>query len=179
MKQLLCICFLFLCVSINAHAQDAEPLEFSEVVQATGVSKDELYNRAKNWVVRVYNNPQKVIQLDDRTNGQISVKGLFTYPFRGCKNNINYTLSLYVKEGRYKFEMHDIYFTAFGSAGNQIDFGLLTPNPEVPKMRGYIRGTMQKLWHEAQLKSEQYSTSVLESLKTAMSTETETQSDDW
>ena len=180
MKKLLLICFLSICASINtALCQTEAPLVYTEVVQVEGVSKDELYNRAKNWVVKVYNNPQKVIQLDDKAAGQISVKGLFNYNFRDFRNQVNYTMSIYVKDGRYKYEMSDRYFTTVALNGKKLDFGILTTKEAAPKIPGHIYSAMQKLWTEAQVRAGKYANSTLESLKEAMQAPTEAQSDEW
>lgn len=181
MKQLLCICFLFLCASINAHAQDAEPLEFSEVVQATGVSKDELYNRARNWVVQTYNSANDVIQLADKESGQITVKALILSKFKIFNMKTAYTMSIYIKDGRYKYIFSDFILTATSPQHTKpAEFGLLTTAIDAPKMGPYYwRSHVQKIWDIAKLEVQNLRETQIISLKSAMSTETETQSDDW
>ena len=64
-------------------AQDVAPLTYSEVIQVDGVSKDELYNRAKQWFVATYGDATKVIQNEDKESGIITGKAISGTMFLG------------------------------------------------------------------------------------------------
>ena len=52
-------------------------INYSEVVNVDSVKKEELYNRAKHWLVETFNSAKDVIQIDDKENGEIVGKGYF------------------------------------------------------------------------------------------------------
>src|SRR5688572_11515225 len=77
MKIILIICFtLFLIVSANAQVK---PLTFSMAVKAENVPQKELYKRGKLWFVEKFECSNKMLTLDDATQGVIVAKGTFNY----------------------------------------------------------------------------------------------------
>ena len=57
---------LFLSLSIKAQ----KPVTYENVIVTDStLSKESLYNRGHNWVVSIFKNPQKVIQLNDKNEG--------------------------------------------------------------------------------------------------------------
>lgn len=51
--------------------------EYTGIVQVAGVSKEELYTRARSWFVKTYKDADVVIQMDDKDAGKIIGKGRF------------------------------------------------------------------------------------------------------
>ncbi len=92
-------------VPIDSSTND---VAYSKVILVDGVSKDELYNRAKEWYVMTYNSAKEVLQLDDKNAGKIIGKGTTSGVYRFMMSNtdfyLNYTLSVTVKDGRYRYE---------------------------------------------------------------------------
>lgn len=92
-------------------------ITYSEVVTVdSSNNKQELYSRAREWFAKVYNSAQNVIQMDDKESGKIVGKALMTVYFKwlGASREggyINYTLSVQLKNGRYKYEITDFYHT--------------------------------------------------------------------
>ncbi len=88
-------------------------ITFTEVVKVDSTtSKEQLYSRAREWFAKSYNSSKDVIQMDDKTSGKIVGKAIFkTYlesiigPY--TSGNIGYTISVIVKDGRYKYEITD------------------------------------------------------------------------
>jgi hypothetical protein len=77
-----------------------------------GVSKDELYLRAREWFARTFVSAQALIQMDDKAAGKIIGKGLSEDVRNGfirTAYTIYYTVSITVKEGRYRYEITDFY----------------------------------------------------------------------
>jgi hypothetical protein len=87
--------------------------KYTEVVKLDStLSKNELYNRAKFLITDMYKSAKDVIQLDDKENGIILVKGLFEQYWQSSAlggNNVRvyHKLTLYLKDGRYKYEISD------------------------------------------------------------------------
>jgi len=89
---------------------------YTGIVQVDSISKNTLYLRAKQWFVKTYKSAKDVIQLDDKENGEITGKGNFQISYYTRDSYINHTVSIYVKEGRYKY-----IITQFTYADNQGD----------------------------------------------------------
>lgn len=77
-------------------------LNTSIVYKIDGLSAQEIFTRAKNWVITNYKNPDEVLK------GVIENQFL---KFTGYSSiyEINYSISISVKEGRYKFDVLNIY----------------------------------------------------------------------
>ena len=138
MKKTLLLLLTLGLVAPSLKAQDVTPLTYSEVIQVDGVSKDELFSRAKLFFVNTYNNATKVIQNEDKDAGIIAGKAITSdniiigkFSGSGATDApATYTITLAVKDGRYKYTITDIV---------QEKLGLLTTspdNPDIPVMAG-------------------------------------------
>ncbi|HEY8688444.1 MAG TPA: DUF4468 domain-containing protein [Chitinophagaceae bacterium] len=82
----------------------------------SNLKKDELYVRARAWFVNEYKSAKDVIQMEDKQAGEIIGKGLISAIYtegRGLlaiqwKITIWHTVSVFVKDGKYKYEIKDI-----------------------------------------------------------------------
>jgi hypothetical protein len=108
-------------------------ITYSDVVHVDSFSsKLELFSRAKEWFTKTYKSSTSVIQMEDREDGKIIGKGLlkvYMTTILGSKlesGYINYTISIYTKDGRYKYEITDFYHTGIyinSSTGKAPDGG--------------------------------------------------------
>ncbi|MFZ1806390.1 MAG: DUF4468 domain-containing protein [Cyclobacteriaceae bacterium] len=112
--------FLLLLTTIHSLAQETLgeilPLEggmvtYSDVVSVDQASADELYLRAKKWFVNTYKSANDVIQLDDKESGEIIGKGNFGIVYYSRDPSIKHTVSIAVKEGRYKYNITDLVYS--------------------------------------------------------------------
>lgn len=109
---------LLLFISFNTFAQNSTlPIDgathlitYTEIVKASG-NKDELYSRSKEWFAKTYNSAQRVIQMDDKESGKIVGKAMMQVYDNGDCGYINYTISISVKDGKYKYEINNFYHT--------------------------------------------------------------------
>ena len=137
MKKTLFLLLTLGLVAPSLKAQDVTPLTYSEVIQVDGVPKDELYNRAKQWFTSTYGDATKVVQNEDKDAGIITGKAIsapiflkFFYkkpsglgrkaeePMYG---EAKYTLTIAVKDGRYKYSISDIYHDKWGLLPESFD----------------------------------------------------------
>lgn len=163
------------------------PLIYTEVVNVDNVSKDELFNRAKNWFATAYSSSSDVLQLADSENGQLIGKALFKFsPISlnasdRVKGNIKYTIKVSVKEGRYKYEISDFIHQPNGNSNNgNIDFGLLTTDLECPYViKGQFKKWVNDTWSGMKTQTESNIIPLIANLKEVMLKKTETTKDDW
>ena len=94
-------------------------LNFNEVIQIDNTKKDELYIRSKQFFVDTFKSANDVIQMDDKEAGVVIGKGYndIYIKIMGVNNAVQmwYTIKIQSKEGRYKYEIYDIYFKIYPS----------------------------------------------------------------
>ena len=162
-----------------------EPLTYTEVVQVDSVSQNELYNRAKLWFATAYNSANDVLQIDNKEEGEIIGKAIMKYNpnvFMGMeqtKGSIKYTIKIFVKEGRYKYEITDFIHDPYGNQQGKSSMGLITTDKECPNPKPMAKGWSNKVWDDIKTQIEANVTSLIASLKEEMTKTTESKKDDW
>ncbi|WP_226389838.1 DUF4468 domain-containing protein [Penaeicola halotolerans] len=114
-------------------SKETQLITYTDVVYVDStLSADKLYLKAREWFAKSYNTSTDVIQLDDRENGLIVGKGLIQVYKRGGfgldfpYGFINYTLSIYLRDGRFMYEITNFYHMGLGQFLEEIpvpDFG--------------------------------------------------------
>lgn len=116
---------IFVLISWNVNAQgnsdkmpvnaETKLVSYSKVIPVDSVDKNELYYRALTWASTYYNNPTDVIREKEASVGRIVCKHRFkiTNPpnkdgFEKDAGLVAYTLTIQVKEGRYKYDLTEI-----------------------------------------------------------------------
>lgn len=112
---------LFL-IDYNGFAQVNLPIDektgktvYTEVVQVEGADQVELYGRALNWFKTYFPNPASVIKEQDALSGKIAGQhGMYIFKklddgtdFKA--GQVKYTVEVQVKDGRYKYQVDDIF----------------------------------------------------------------------
>lgn len=151
---------------------------FTEVVEVPNVTKDQLYSRAYEWFAKTFNSAQNVIQMQDKENGKIVGKGIFdemnasgTLGMGGVKGYAKFTISIYLKDGKYKYEVADFVHEGiwigepYGSPSN----GGALENEKPDCGRNVI--SLGK-WEKIKIKVDERTLLLIESLKKAMAVET-------
>jgi len=154
--------------------KDYTPKSYSEVVQVdSNITKNELFSTYMDWIAQNYKSAQNVVQYQDKEAGKIVAKGLFKVmlndPFGApCDGgSVYHTLSIYIKDGRFRYILDDIHydgspkFTASGDLGDT-------------KVTGFL---FKGQWDSVKLQSEKECKKTIQSLKAAASNAKKAQ--DW
>lgn len=183
MKRLIFLS-IFAIASLFSYAQEAKPLEYSEIVPVEGATKDELYNRAKVFFVDAFKDAKEVIQLDDKDGGMIVAKGVMTNKSLWSEDNIvDFRISIALKDGRYKYDINNFTLKIITSRPT-FNFGAIT-DQEVPSIMqpvDYVGfGKKKQIENYVQCKKYVISRcqSLIESLKSTMQTPVGTGDDNW
>jgi hypothetical protein len=129
-----------------------------------GVSKDQLYSRAFEWVAKTYNSARAVIQMQDKESGKLVVKGLTRISIRGYEGGVvTHTLSIYVKDGRYKYILTDLNHDAT-AVQNVSPGGPL----ETEEAKIYGLGGGRKVWLDIREQANRDAKSITSGLQAAM-----------
>jgi hypothetical protein len=165
--------FTFLLVSI-AQGQKETPnlpidsstgkITYSEVVTLNdSISKTELFGRAKTCFVHLFKNANSVIQNEDKEAGSIIGKGTLKVYAKALgmtseAGYVNFTLTLAIKEGRYKFTITDFAHEGTGKmpSGGNLENGK-------PKM------WVVKQWNSILSQTDEETKNLISSIKLEMS----------
>lgn len=179
--------FVVLLMTISFNSFGQSPLIYSEVIKVDSVSKDELYNRSSSWFATVYNNSKAVIQLENKTEGQIIGKASMRYTPTILNASgrtagiINYTIKLFLKDGRYKYEITDfIHVPTTNSSYGDLSFGIITTDSISPiQHKGMYKSWNDKVWNDIKTQIDKNIIPLIESLKTKMQQKAEVRNDNW
>ena len=108
--------FVFTIIPSLLSAQSDTVVTYTNVIKVDSATKSELYIRARDWFNNTFRNSNAVLQIQDKDAGEISGKGVFSslleHRTLGINNSWNqdfrFKVSVWVKEGRYKYEITDI-----------------------------------------------------------------------
>ena len=151
-KTLFTLCCL--CIWLASFSQQNIPMDdenkqafISEVVEATGSTKDELFDRGLAWINKYYLNPTGVIQSKNMETGEIIGKAQFKITGKD-KNGVEttdgivaYTITLSFKDGKFKYEISRIHLkqASYYDVSKWMDTKDQYYNPD--KFPGYIAQT--------------------------------------
>lgn len=105
------------------------PMVYSDVIFIPGVSKDDLYNRAKLALANIYLKSSSIIDFEDRFTGMIVGKPKTLIlegdvPLAGSAEttgDIQYTITITVKDGRFKYTFSDFIHEKLGKITGSSD----------------------------------------------------------
>lgn len=86
-------------------------IKFEEIISVDSLKKDDLYNRAKLWVINTFKSAKQVITADDKEIGIIKGNGVFIV-LKGHlqEQTIRFTFEINVKDYKYKYSFYDFDF---------------------------------------------------------------------
>ena len=162
-------------------AGDAAPLPidpqtnlitYQEVVQVPGMSQADLYARAAAWVAHTYNTTDQVTPHPE--TGELAIKGRRTVTLRTTYANVprgsyagvvHHTLTIYVKDGRYKYVLTDLTHDATGvpnlHSGGPLELDHVS-------LFGYAGLGSQKPWEEIKVEANRDARNLMAELQAAM-----------
>jgi hypothetical protein len=174
MKIFLLLLSILICSNLVAKDFDLPKDEvgkvvYTEVVQIDGVLKDELFDRAYSWVLK---NANRELQTQVKADGIVIGSGhtptlsLKKIIVRHNAGIVNYSISVAVKDGRYKYVF--FHFEHEGATENsEWDSGGSLDNEKSVSRKG-IRGMHQKVWNQIKEKTDEHIRALIISLKAAM-----------
>ncbi|WP_020603253.1 DUF4468 domain-containing protein [Spirosoma spitsbergense] len=93
-------------------------ITFRHVEIAEGVSKVDIFKRARKWFLKTYNQPKDLLEVNDATTGEVSGKGTLSFvESTGLYNqtyNVYHVVSIDAAEGKYRVTLSS--FTVQGTS---------------------------------------------------------------
>ncbi|MCA8830802.1 DUF4468 domain-containing protein [Hymenobacter pini] len=140
-------------------------ITYQGVVEVPGVTKDELYTRAYEWMAKNYRSANAVIQMHDKEAGRLVGKGatvMETQRLSGLPSYVRHTLSIYVKDNRYKYVLTDFEYVSGVTTLN----GMVKTGPLEQENLDIAGGT--KRWEKVRSETKRDSYMLTTSLQEAM-----------
>jgi len=98
---------------------------FSEIATADGLSKDDLYEKGKEWFTKEYINANRVLEIKDKDAGELYGKVSMKFKHNLMTENIDFDIRLQVKDNQYKYTMYN-----FSHTGTHVNYGFIYNKPE-------------------------------------------------
>ncbi|RZK14723.1 MAG: DUF4468 domain-containing protein [Hymenobacter sp.] len=149
-------------------------ISYQGVVEVPGVRKADLYARAATWVAKSYAATDNDVQKHDPEAGELLVKGvrpavthaLYEGVMRSSYGGVvRHSLTIYVKDGRYKYILTDLVHDAAGAptlrSGGPLE-------QERASLYGYAGLGSKKPWDELKVEATRDARHLLADLQAAM-----------
>ena len=86
-------------------------ITYSEIKQIDSLTKSELYTKTLEWFAYKFASSKDVIQLKDDVKMKVIGKGSFGINYYTRNPNINFTISVFLKDNRYKIIITDLKYS--------------------------------------------------------------------
>ncbi|HVD98259.1 MAG TPA: DUF4468 domain-containing protein [Cytophagaceae bacterium] len=128
MKKLMTMILMFSAFAVNAQTKTfpldtaTKKITYSEVINVSGATKDQLYQRAKNLGIS-----GKGVQKDDAAQGLYVYKGAFNVSYPAPqpglqhKGQVEYLVTLACKDGRYKYIITNLTHSGEKGSGGKLE----------------------------------------------------------
>lgn len=142
---------------IEFKRNDDDRIEYSEVVQLEGATKDQLYNAARLWYANYFRDSKEVLELDDREGGILVGTGwgdiYANIGITTVKNKFWRTVKIQVKEGRYKYTIGSLDLETYADQySDSVKFSLedspISTYPEKMKGKAQMRKVQKQFKEE-------------------------------
>ena len=162
-------------------------LSFSKIIQVKGLSKKEIYERARYWFAKAYKNSKMVLQIDNfEQNGSLVGRGSYKHEYKSYSGlthycvigYVDYLISILIKDGRFKIIITD--FVHESTVNGQTGFGLLSYDYNWPHtaVKGYQK-SRDRDWRDLKKEAEMYANSLIEDAEKFITTPLEIENDNW
>ncbi len=86
-------------------------ITYSEIKVIDSLSKEELYTKTLEWFAYKFTSSKDVIQLKDDIKNKVIGKGNFAIKYYTRNPNIYFTISVFLKDNRYKIVITDLKYS--------------------------------------------------------------------
>ena len=142
---------------------------YQEIVKVdSSINSKALYANARAWIANAFHSAQNVIQMDDKDNAQIIVKGNFSVSTTGLghffpQGVMNFTLTLKCKDGKYKYVFNNFNHKGEPGKAYSSDCGPI----ETDEFTSWLTIT-KKMWNDIKIMSDSKVKDLIIDLKKSM-----------
>lgn len=134
--------FLFAILSLYCFAQDQFPKNengiytLEKVENISGLSKNEIFKKAIQFLTTKYQFSQFSIQYKDEDSGKIIGKGEIKMPPSKYNGLIGHIIEIDVKDGKYKYKIYNLSFRYLNNYAHKTE-DISYPFETMPNFMGY------------------------------------------
>ena len=169
---------------ISSQTFGNEPYKLEKVIQADSLNKEIIYTIVSNWIATNYNSANDVIQLSDKESGSIICKatmkfGMGKLSYSCYDGYVDYTLSIYIKDGRYKVVLSNVIHENLPKNAPQCNLGLIS-DAENYTDKGMSKNYHNAVWNDIKNRSNVLFDEICDGLNEAIAKgSSELLKDDW
>lgn len=116
------ILIITLSIVYNTNVKAQEKFQW-DIIDSISLSKNQIYSNTKVFIAKHWKSGKDVIQVDDKEEGVIVIKGIKSFNVKAWLNiftyNYVYTLTFKMKENRFRITLNDIYCESASVSSNQ------------------------------------------------------------
>lgn len=95
--------------------EESEKYEYQQIIELEGKSKNELFDKTKEWIALNYKSAHDVVQYESKENGKIIAKGNFVSSMFGKKGWVRHTVIFDFKDNKMRVTYTDFSYYSSGS----------------------------------------------------------------
>lgn len=124
---------------------ETQQVTYQAVVEVPGTTKEQLYDRALEWMAKTYQSANDVVQIKDKEQGKLLAKGGILYFYNKVPMGyVVHTQTIYLKDGRYKYVMTGFKHLNLTPSGPTVRDGSMGPLERGTPPEGF----RDKLWYD-------------------------------
>lgn len=173
---------LVISIILCFHTFGQEKLAFEKVIKTDSVGKNKIYTELINWITENYKSTDKVIQVESKEDGLITVNGIIKYSPKKIahlcyEGFINYSILFQIKDNRFKVELTNFTHSVKPGNSQSCELGLIT-DAEIISEKGLQKAANNQNWKDLKETINSFSNNILGSIETSVLKQLQT-TDDW
>jgi hypothetical protein len=121
MKKSIILLYILITSICNGQTNDkikADNFEYTEIglndyviTEIEGMTKEEIYNKALNWVKETYKNPEVVLKMKiENEKLRIEAIAIDLLKVKGFSSNLSYIIEISFRDNKYRFELSSLLY---------------------------------------------------------------------
>lgn len=160
---------LLISLSFCLHSFGQEKLTFENIIKTDSVGKARIYAELINWISENYKSPEQVIQISDKENGIINLRGIIEYSPKKithlCYGGfISYAILFHIKENRFKVELTNFTHSVKPGNSQSCELGLIT-KADVVSEKGIQKAANNQNWNDIKNLISDFSFGIMENIQ--------------
>jgi hypothetical protein len=121
MKKSIILLYILITSICNGQTNDkikADNFEYTEIglndyviTEIEGMTKEEIYNKALNWIKESYKNPEVVLKMKiENEKLRIEAIAIDLLKVKGFSSNLSYIIEISFRDNKYRFELSSLLY---------------------------------------------------------------------
>lgn len=161
----------------------SQEFSITKVITAEGKNAVDMYGAAKDWIVRSFPTPQKVIQVDDPSRNYIACRGTMEYSkgfmtYAAYTGYVEYTLIIESRDGRIRVQITNVSHRNVPPGSASCSLGLILATDK-QFTKGALKGYNNNVCKDIKEKITKLSENIFLSIEEHIKSSSSPQNEDW